>query len=356
VTIGTGEGGTPATSAPGTRTSLGPAGSEVLVTWPNYDPEDARTGARLGAAGLRLRLAPKLGTRSRAEVRELARDAVAAIVSTDPFDASVFAACPGLRVVARVGVGVDSVDVTAATAAGVLVTTTPGDNESTVADHTLALMLAAVRRVPEHDASVRRGEWDRAGDLTGGEMTGAVVGLVGFGRIAQRVAQRLRGFGVTLLACDPAHDRRDGVEMVELAELLARAEVVSLHVPLDAGTEQMIGPAELTLMRPGAVLVNTARGGLVDEAALARALRSGALRAAALDVFADEPPAASPLTDLPNVVLSPHVAGLSHASMARMLETATSCVLDALDGRVPHGLVNGEALERQARDVEVPAR
>lgn len=348
--IGTGENGTGGGSAP-----LGPDGGVVLVTWPSYDPTDPRTGARLDAAGLKLRLAPKLGTRTHDEVRDLARDAVAAIVSTDPFDAGVFAAAPRLRVVARVGVGVDSIDVAAATEAGVLVTTTPGDNEVTVADHTLALMLAAVRRVPEHDASVRRGEWDRAGGLTGAEMTGAVVGLVGFGRIAQRVARRLRGFDVTLLACDPAHDHQDGVELVELPELLARSEVVSLHVPLDADTEQMIGAAEIALMRPGAVLVNTARGGLVDEGALADALRSGALRAAALDVFADEPPASSPLTDLPNVVLSPHVAGLSHLSMARMLQTATSCVLDALGGEVPHGLVNHAALERRPRALEVPA-
>lgn len=321
----------------------------ALVTYPRFDRADPGTGAALTAAGLDLRLAPKTGARSAAEVAGLARDAVAAIASTDPFDATVFAACPDLRIVARAGVGVDSIDMAAATAAGVAVTTTPGANWSTVADHTLALMLAVVRRVPEHDSSMRRGEWNRAAELTGTDLTGAVVGLVGYGNIARLVAARLRGFDAELLAYDPAVAFAQGVELVSLEELLERSEIVSLHVPLNEGTRAIIGAHELARMREGAILVNTSRGGLVDEPALHEALVSGRLRAAALDVFAEEPPVGSDLLGLPGVVLSPHVAGLSLGSIKRMLESATTSVLELLRGEVPSGLVNEEVLAHPRR-------
>src|SRR5215210_1010809 len=176
----------------------------VLVTWMGFDPEGPRTGARLREAGLELRLAPKLGARTGAEVAKLAAGAVAAIVSTDPFDREVFASAPRLRVVARVGVGTDSIDLAAATQAGVVVTTTPGANTETAADHALALILGAVRRIVEHDGSIRRGEWPRGGALTPWDLHGATVGLIGYGAIGRAVARRLRGFGVELLACDPA--------------------------------------------------------------------------------------------------------------------------------------------------------
>ena len=151
---------------------------KVLVTWMNFDPDDLRTGARLRDAGLQMLLAPKTGARTSSDMAELVADAVAAIVSTDPFDRRVFAAAPRLRAIARVGVGTDSIDLDAATDAGVVVTTTPGANRETTADHALALILAALRRVVEHDASVRRGEWRRGGDLTPWELHSTTVGLV----------------------------------------------------------------------------------------------------------------------------------------------------------------------------------
>jgi phosphoglycerate dehydrogenase-like enzyme len=319
----------------------------VLVTWMRFDPEDRRTGGRLRAAGLDVRHAPKLGARSAAEVAALAADAVGAIVSTDPFDAGVFAAAPRLRVVARVGVGTDSIDLAAATGAGVIVTTTPGANEETAADHAVALILAAARRLVEHDASVRRGEWSRGGALTPWDVHGGTVGLVGYGAIGRAVARRLAGFGVRLLVADPAVEAADGAEVVALDELLTRADVVSLHLPLTASTRGLIGPGELAAMRPEAILVNTARGGLVDEAALARALRGGRLRAAALDVFADEPHVGGGLAALPNVVLSPHIGGLSEESIARMTAEAAGCVLAALEGRPdPRSVANPAVLDR----------
>jgi phosphoglycerate dehydrogenase-like enzyme len=307
--------------------------AEVLVTWPDYELEGATTGARLRAAGLRPRVAPKTGARSPAELARLAAGAVGAIVSTDPFDETVFAAAPELKVVARVGVGTDSIDLDAATAAGAIVTVTPGANQETAADHALALILAVLRRIVEHDASVRRGEWSRGGTLTPWELHRATVGIVGFGIIGKAVRRRLVGFGVDVLIADPAIDAVDGLSVVALDELLARADVVTLHLPLSDRTRGLIGAAELAAMRPEAVLVNTARGGLVDEAALLAALESGAIRAAALDVFADEPAIPAALLKRPDVTLTPHVSGLSDRSIARMTAEATESVLHVLAGR-----------------------
>ncbi|MGH2866835.1 MAG: phosphoglycerate dehydrogenase [Solirubrobacteraceae bacterium] len=315
---------------------------QVLVTWPDYDPDGLRAGKALSDAGLTALLAPKVGARTTAQVRRLAADAVAAIVSTDPFDAMVLDACPHLRVIARVGVGVDSIDLHAATARGVAVTITPGANEVTVADHTIALMLAVLRRVCEHDRGVRNGSWNRTGQHAPWTLTGATVGLVGFGRIGRLVAERLAGFGVRLLATDPVTPTGHGVEAVELPELLRRSGVVSIHTPLTPVTHGLIDADALRQMQSHTVLVNTSRGGIVDEHALLRELTTGGLRGAALDVFASEPPHGSPLLELPNVVASPHNAGLSADSIEHMVRRATASVLDALAGRLPQDLANPE--------------
>ena len=319
------------------------------MTWIDFDPDDAHTGARLRDAGLDINLAPKHGARDATELAALAQNAVAAIVSTDPFERSVFAAAPQLRVIARVGVGTDSIDVAAATDAGVVVTTTPGANRETAADHAVAMILACVRRIVEHDASIRRGEWLRAGAMTPWDLHGTVVGLVGFGGIGRAVARRLGGFGTRVLVADPAltaASTGNGYEVVPLEELLRRSEVVSLHLPLLDDTRGIIGPAELASMRPDALLVNTSRGGLVDEAALVAALSAGALRGAALDVFVDEPHVPQGLRALPNVVLTPHVGGLSDSSISRMTRDATDCVLRVLSGLPARGtVVNPSALD-----------
>jgi phosphoglycerate dehydrogenase-like enzyme len=325
----------------------------VVVTWPGYDLDAPNTGALLREAGCEVVLAPRLGARTPGELLEIVRDADAAIASTDPFDASVFAGATRLRIVARTGVGTDSIDIDAATAAGVVITTTPGANEETVADHTLAMILAAIRRVVEHDASVRNGDWNRAGPLTPWHLHGKTVGIVGYGTIGRAVGKRLAGFGVEVLVCDPAL----GAEAnVGLDELLGRSDVVSIHTPLTEQTTSLIGERELALMRPEAVLVNTSRGGLVDESSLFDALSSGRLRAAGLDVFKQEPPAASNLLALPNVVLSPHIAGLSAGSIDEMQAMATRAVVELLSGGRPEGVVNPEALGRRGgRDGSAPA-
>lgn len=323
----------------------GPPADGVVVTWTDYDVDDPASGGVLREAGLRIDLAPKRGARTAAELADLMRHATGAIVSTDPFESSVFAAATKLRVIARVGVGTDSIDLQAATDAGVAVTTTPGANRETAADHAMAMILAAVRRLVEHDASVRRGDWNRTGAATAWDLHGTTVGLVGFGAIGQAVARRLEGFGTQLLVADPALEGRDGWEVVVLEELLERCDVVSLHVPLLPKTRHIIGAAELRRMRPEAILVNTSRGELVDEQALVHALSAGRLRGAALDVFSDEPHVPGALRALPNVLLTPHVGGLSDRSIRRMTSQASRSVVDVLSGKaMPEVVVNPSAL------------
>jgi phosphoglycerate dehydrogenase-like enzyme len=217
-----------------------------------------------------------------------------------------------------------------------------------VAEHAIALMLAVVRRLVENDASVKRGRWERGGGLTGSDLAGCCVGIVGLGSIGREVARRLRAFDVELVGHDLAATPVEGVEPAGLDELLQRADIVTLHVPLSRSSSALIGARELALMRPGSILVNVARGGIVAEDALCEALRAGRLRGAGIDVFEDEPPIASPLLSLPNVVLTPHVAGISVRSQRRMLGLAVRSVLDVLGGVRPSGLVNPEALDRVA--------
>ena len=319
------------------------ANATILVTWPDFDCDGPEIGRRLTAAGYALRIAPGRSRRARDEMIRLLEGVAGAIVSTDPFDASVLAAAPGLRVIARVGVGTDSIDLEAATRRGVAVCTTPGANTESTADHTIALMLAALRRVPEHDRAVRRGAWDRTGAATGWELSGATIGLIGCGAIGQAVLRRLHGFGVRVLVFDPYADGAPGSERASLDRLLRESDVVSLHLPLTHATRGLLDRRRLGLLRSSAVLVNTARGGLIEEEALVDALERGALRAAALDVLALEPPGPTRLRELPNVVLSPHIAGLSERSVHEMTRRATDAVLDVLAGREPAGLVTAEA-------------
>jgi len=327
---------------------------DVLVTWPDYDLSHELIGGALVAHGLRPRVEPKRGARSPVELRALVPGTVGAIVSTDPFTAEVLAAAPSLRVIARVGVGIDSIDLAAATARGIAVTITPGANEATVADHCVAMMLGIVRRLAEHDAGVRRGEWNRTGPYTPSALNGVTVGLIGYGSIGRLVAERLRGFGVRLLAYDPQAAPDGVMQLVGLDELLRGAHVVSLHVPLLPATRHLIGARELALMQPGAVLVNTARGGVVDEAALLDALEQGRLGGAALDVFEHEPPCSAELLALPNVLLSPHIAGLSDQSVHEMTCRATASVIDVLEGRAPAHLANPAVLERLGLTLRAP--
>jgi phosphoglycerate dehydrogenase-like enzyme len=247
-------------------------------------------------------------------------------------------------VIARVGVGIDSIDAAAATEMGVAITITPGSNDASVADHTLAMILAMLRRIPGNDVTTRKGEWNRTGPHTPLQLAGSTVGLVGYGRIGRQVARRLDGFDVEILVADPLLDDSDP-RAAALDDLLGRSDIVSLHCPLIPATHHLIDDAALRLMQPHAILVNTARGGVVDEAALVRALDDGVIAGAAIDAFEVEPPIGSALMAMSNVIVSPHVGGLSTTSIVEMTRRATASVIDVLQDRVPDGLANPEILD-----------
>jgi phosphoglycerate dehydrogenase-like enzyme len=293
---------------------------------------------------------PRDADRTPDELAAFCPDAVAAIADADPFDAGVLERMPGLRIIARMGVGLDSIDLTAAARAGVPVTVTPDVNNETVADHTLALMLAALRRLGEQDAQVRAGGW-RDFALCGPQLHAATVGVIGYGAIGRAVTRRLHGFGARVLVHDPfvtgaaAEAAQDaGDELVGFEELLRRSDVVTVHAPLSDATRGLIDATAIAAMKPGAVVVNTARGPIVDEVALAAALVCGDLGAAGLDVFEMEPPVGRPILAASRTVFSPHVGGISTASNLAMSRMATSAVLARLDGRTPEHVVNPEAL------------
>jgi len=252
-----------------------------------------------------------------------------------PCTAAVIAAAPRLRLIQKIGIGVNTIDLDAARARGIPVCNLPGTNSRAVAEMALLLMLAALRRLPAFDAALRQGVWSAppATQDALGELGGRTVGLVGYGAVPALLAPVLLALGCRILYADPL-PRPDALgEKRSLADLLAEADLVSLHVPLTPATERMIDAAAIATMKPGAILVNTARGGLVDQAALAAALVSGQLGAAGLDVFAHEPTDASePLFRLPNVVVSPHVSWLTTGTFARSLDIAAENCRRLADG------------------------
>ncbi|HTV57583.1 MAG TPA: phosphoglycerate dehydrogenase [Verrucomicrobiae bacterium] len=261
---------------------------------------------------------------------------------------------PKLRVIGRAGVGVDNVDLEAATRRGVLVMNTPGGNSVSVAEHTLALMLALARSVPQSNTSIHSGKWEKS-SASGTELRGKTLGLVGFGRVGMEVARRAHALEMTVLAHDPyvtADAARElQVELVTLDDLLKRSDVVSLHTSLSPSTEKMMDAAALAKMKRGARLINCARGELIDEAALAEALRSGQLAGAAVDTFAVEPPKNSPLIGLPNLIATPHIAGSTAEAQEEVGTAIAVQVRDYLTDGVIRNSVNLPALtaEQYAR-------
>jgi D-3-phosphoglycerate dehydrogenase len=252
---------------------------------------------------------------------------------------------PRLRVVGVHGIGCDHVDLAAAAELGKVVLNTPDALTVTVAEMTLAMMLSMTRRIASADRAMREGGWARKyADLIGIELMGKTVGLVGLGRIGAATAKRLAAFDVRLLYWSrtrhPDLEGEIGIEWAELRDLLARSDIISLHVPGTAETHHLIGPEELGLLKRGAMIVNTARGRVIDEAALVEALRNGKVAAAALDVFEQEPVRPdNPLLSMGNVVLAPHLGASSLEAMQRMATQVAQGVLDALEGREPKNRV-----------------
>jgi glyoxylate reductase len=300
-----------------------------------------------------VRFLPRRRKHSVDELREAAETAAGMLTQLmDAIDDTVLSA-PGLRIVSNVAVGYDNIDVAAATKRGVMVTNTPGVLDDTTADFAFTLLMAAARRLGEADRLVRGGQFKgwAIDMLLGHDIFGSTLGIVGFGRIGRGVARRARGFDIRVLYCDeqpaPAEVEMElGVTRVDLETLLAEADFVSLHVPLTPGTRHLISTPQLERMKPTAVLVNSSRGPVVDEAALAAALKAGQIFAAGLDVYENEPAVNSELLKLENVVLAPHIASASVRTRSRMCELAARNLLAGIAGERPPNLLNPEVLDR----------
>src|SRR5215211_6082875 len=266
-------------------------------------------------------------------------------------DAEVLEAGRNLKVVGRAGIGLDNVDVAAATRLGIMVVNAPQSNVISAAEHTVALLLAQARNIPQADNALRDGRWERD-RFQGTELYGKTLGILGLGRVGALVAQRCNAFGMRLLAFDPFVSRERaanmGVELAGLAEVLARADIVTVHLPKTQETTGLIGEAELAAMKRGARLVNTARGGIVDEAALAKAVGDGQLAGAALDTFAEEPATASPLFELDSVVVTPHLGASTAEAQDKAGQTIAEQVVLALRGEFVPFAVNLAATEASA--------
>jgi D-3-phosphoglycerate dehydrogenase len=261
--------------------------------------------------------------------------------------ADLIAQCPQLLCVSSTGAGYDTVDVAASTAAGIAVVNQAGGNADSVAEHTLALMLSVSRRMVESDRRMRREQGFTREDVMGHEIRGKTVGLVGMGHIGTRVAKLAQAFGMQVLAVDPFLSAEDiqkrGARSVRFSELLAQSDVVSLHCPRDASTLKMMNADTFAQMKPGALFINTARGGLHDEAALTQALTSGHLAGAGLDVWDQEPPPLDhPLLAMDNVFATFHTAGVTHEARRNVAVIGAEQILQLLAGERPPRLVNPE--------------
>ncbi|GAA3952171.1 C-terminal binding protein [Actinomadura viridis] len=322
----------------------------VVITDCDLPGDEAMTEL-LGRAGLRVRRAD---CRSAGDVIEAARYATALVVQWAPVTAPVLAELKGLRFVSRLGIGHDMINVPSATQRGIAVANTPDYCVEEVAAHTIAMVLALARRLPVLDRAVRAGRWSVTGDAPGAlRPSRATVGVVGFGRIGSRTAAHAAALGFRVVVHDPgvgnAGIRAAGYEPGGLAAVLAAADILTLHVPLTARTRHLLDAETIARMRPGAMVVNTCRGGLIDETALAEALESGHLAGAALDVFETEPlPAACLLRGAPNVLLTPHAAWYSPDALEELPRRAAQQVADFLAGRPVPAIVN-PAYARKAR-------
>ena len=308
----------------------------VLIGSRSFGKASADHVTQLEAAGCEV-IPNWVGRAYRAtELHEALRGVDAIITGTDELTAEVIAAADRLRTIAKHGVGLDTIDLAAARERGIVVTATPGAIQDSVADLTLALMLTLARRIVPAHLSLRDGRWE---GFIGVELRGKTLGLVGLGRIGKEVCRRAQAFGMRVVAFDPYPDEDFGathdVTFLSLPDLLATADVVSLHAGLAGGAAPLIGPAELAAVKPGALLINTARGHLIDEAAMADALREGRLAGAGLDVFTAEPPGHSPLLALDNVVLTPHIGGQTVEGLLRMGQMTVENCLRALRGEEP---------------------
>jgi lactate dehydrogenase-like 2-hydroxyacid dehydrogenase len=298
----------------------------------------------LEASGLQVEVWPDFNRPDASEIQKRMEEGALAVITTveDPIEAAtIVGETSKLRIVAQAGVGFDNLDVVGLADVGIWCTNTPGVLDDATADLAFALMCSLARRIPEADRYVREGQWTcwHPGLLLGKELAGATVGIVGLGRIGMAFARRCTGFGMNILytARGPKEEAAAmGAQYCTLDELLSQAEIVSLHVPLTEKTKGLMDESRLRLMRPDAILVNTARGAVVDQRALHRALEDGWIQGAALDVTDPEPlPADDPLLSAPNLVIAPHIGSAGHRTRERMAVMAAENVLAVLRGESP---------------------
>jgi len=273
------------------------------------------------------------------------KDADVLVVGLQRITERVLEAAARLKVIGRCGVGLDNVDLRAAGARGIPVVYTPGANAQTVADLTLGLMLALARKITQADRMTRDNQWKR---IMGNDVWGKTLGIFGLGQIGANVARRAKGFDMRVVAYDvvqnPPLAKELGVEYRSKADIIAQADFITLHLPLNQETQGFIGEQELKAMKKTAVLVNTSRGGIVDEQALYRGLKAGEIAGAALDVFAQEPPGKTPLVELDNFIGSPHIGGITVEAIERIGMTVARDIVAVLKGKTPQFLANREWL------------
>jgi D-3-phosphoglycerate dehydrogenase len=304
----------------------------------------------LGAIGADLQLAPQDTTEG---ILRVAAPADALLVTYAKITADMIGQMKRCRIISRFGIGVDNVDLDAATAAGIVVTKVPDYCIDEVSDHAMALLLALVRKIPSSNAQVHAGRWEMKAVVPIHRLRGRVLGLVGFGRIPQLVAPKAKAFGLRVIVYDPFVPAdvlaRERVEQVDFDELLAQSDYISIHTPLLPETKNLFSTGAFSKMKPGAYLINTARGPIVDEQALAKALDASQLAGAALDVMPQEPPAGSPLLGRDNVIITPHTSFYSEESLLELQRKAAQEVADVLTGKAPKNPVNPQALEESAK-------
>jgi D-3-phosphoglycerate dehydrogenase len=287
------------------------------------------------------------------EVSELIRkvgQADAWIVGSYPIQAALLENAPRLQIIAKHGVGIDNIDVPAATKKGILVAIAPGSNDQAVADMTMALLLSLVRSIPQANASVNSGRWER---FKGFGLTGKTIGIIGLGHIGLNVAKRVKGFDMEILGCDPSWPEERALEIgiarVDFETLIGKSDVISLHVPLTPETEGLVGEHQIALMKKGVWIVNTSRGKIIDEKAIYQALVSGRVAGYATDVFETEPPEGNLLLDLANVVATPHIGSYTNDALRMLGDSVVDTILKVFHGEKSECIINPEAYQFRKR-------
>ena len=323
----------------------------VLITARAVDEVGAPAVDLFRRTGCSVALAPKPGALKAEDLRSLLGGIDGILASADPYSASVLSSpqASGLKIISRWGVGYDSIDLGAATRQGIVIAYTPGLLDDTVADYAFALLLTMTRRIHRVDGAMRQGVWK---PVWGHDLTGKTLGIVGCGRIGQAVARRASAFRLRVLGYDVApcpQAEQSGVTFVSLDALLAESDFVTLHAASTPQNSGLIGLPQLRQMKPTAYLVNTARGALIDEPALAQALREGWIAGAALDTFVQEPlPAEHPFRQTPNLLLSPHQASFGYETGARVSLCAAQAIVDLMQGQRPQHVANPEVFQSAA--------